>query len=162
MDDKRAGQTSELATFSHCAPPSRFFLNCSIKKMASTSNKCQLQLAFQTFEKDLQLNIYKATQFYNILCITLSTRINGVSIRENIITNSQKLTTLEKEVVVREVFNIDSRRFPPRIYNVKDIVNWLLMIYDAICVGLRWTFNFVKRQPKLHIYWNRLYNYQRA
>ncbi len=33
---------------------------------------------------------------------------------------------LKEEVVVREVFDLDSRRFPPRIYNIKNIVNRLL------------------------------------
>jgi len=69
---------------------------------------------------------------------------------------------LKEEVVVREVFDLDSRRFPPRIYNIKNIVNRLLTIYDAIYIGPRWISNFVKRQPKLHTRWNRLYDYQRA
>ncbi len=88
MDDKRAGQTSELATFSHYTPPSRFFFNYSIKKMTSTSNECQLQLALQTFKRDLQFNIRKAVRLYNVLRITLSIRINDISIYINTIVNS--------------------------------------------------------------------------
>ncbi len=101
-----------------------------------TSNKSQLQLALQVFEKDPQLSINKAIRFYNIPCITLSTRIKGRSIYTNVITNSRKLTVLKEEVVIQEVFDLDSRRFPPRIYDIKDIVNRLLIIYDAIYIGL--------------------------
>ena len=130
--------------------------------MVSTSNKYQLQFIFQTFEKDPQLNVYKAIRFYNILHSILSIRINSISIYITIITNLQKLIMLEKEIIVREIFDLDSRRFPLRIYDVEDIVNRLLTIYDAIRVGLRWVSNFVKRQPELRTRWNRPYDYQRA
>ena len=68
--------------------------------MASTSNECQLQLVFQTFEKDPQLSIREVVRFYNVLRITLSTQINGISVRASTIANLRKLTALEKEVVV--------------------------------------------------------------
>jgi len=68
--------------------------------MTSTSNEYQLQLAFQAFEKDPQLNIHKVIRFYNILHSTLSIRINSISIYTTIIINSQKLTALKEEVVV--------------------------------------------------------------
>ena len=53
--------------------------------MASTSNKHQLQLACQTFEKNPQLNIRKAIRLYNILRTILSNRINNRSIHIDII-----------------------------------------------------------------------------
>src|SRR6266566_8198026 len=80
VDDKRAVRTSEQSTFSHYTPLSNLFVNCSIKKMASTSNKNQLQLALQTFEKDHQLSINEAARLYNIPHITLSTQIKDRSI----------------------------------------------------------------------------------
>jgi len=48
--------------------------------MISTSNEYQLQLVFQAFEKDPQLNINKTTRLYNILRAILSIRINGCSL----------------------------------------------------------------------------------
>ncbi len=104
--------------------------------MASTSNENQLQLALQAFEKDPQLNINKAIRFYNILRTILSVRIKGCFICVDAIVNLRKLIALEKEVVVREVFNLDSRGFPLRICDIKDMVNQLLTIYDTIYVGL--------------------------
>ncbi len=105
--------------------------------MTSTSNENQLQFVLQTFKKDPQLNINKAIQLYNILRIILSAQIKGRSIYTDTIANSRKLTVLEKEVVVREIFDLDSRRFPPRICNVEDITNRLLAIYNVMCIGLR-------------------------
>ncbi|SRR6266566_2830565 len=99
--------------------------------MISTSNKYQLQLALQTFEKDPQLSIRKVTRLYNILRTTLTHHINSRSIYTDIIANSQKLTTLEKEIVVQKVLDLNSREFPPRIYDIEDIANRLLTTYDA-------------------------------
>src|SRR6266699_6176649 len=105
--------------------------------MASTSNEYQLQLVLQAFEKDLQLNVRKVVRLYNILHSILSIRINNVSIYAITIANLRKLIALEKEVVVQKVFDLDSRGFFLRIYNVEDMVNRLLAICDAICVGPR-------------------------
>ncbi len=110
----------------------------------STSNEYQLQLVFQTFEKDFQLNIHKVARLYNIFHTILTHYINGRSIYADTIANSRKLTALEKEMVVREVFDLDLRRFFPRMYDVKDMVNRLLTTRDAIYIGSYWVFNFVK------------------
>src|SRR6266566_8972718 len=100
--------------------------------MASTSNEYQLQLAFQTFEKDPQLNVHKTIQLYNIFHSTLSIRINNISTHATTITNSQKLITLKEKIVVQEILDLDSRGFPSRIYNIKDITNRLLTIRNTI------------------------------
>ena len=96
-----------------------------------------MQLVLQAFEKDPQLNINEATRLYNILRITLSVRIKSRSIYADVITNLQKLTVLKEEMVVQEVFDLDSRRFLPRIYDIEDIVNRLLTTYNAMYIGLR-------------------------
>src|SRR6266699_2509301 len=117
--------------------------------MASTFNEYQLQLALQTFEKDPLLSVRKAIRFYNIFHSTLSIRINDVSIRATTMINSRKLIALKEEVVVREIFDLDSRRFPLWIYDIEDIANRLLTIHDATRVGPYWASNFVKQQPEL-------------
>ncbi len=108
-----------------------------------------MQLTLQTFEKDPQLSIRKVVRLYNILHSTLSIRINDVSTYTITIANSRKLTTLEEKIIIREVFDLNSQRFPLRIYDIKNITNRLLAIYDAIRIGPYWTSNFVKRQPEL-------------
>src|SRR6266699_1695272 len=113
--------------------------------MTSTSNEHQLQLVFQVFEQDSQLNINKAIRLYNIPLTTLSDRINRHSVYADIISNLRKLTVLKEKMIVQEVFDLDSRGFLRRIYNIEDRTNRLLAIYDAIHVGPRWISNFVKR-----------------
>ena len=75
--------------------------------------------------------------------------------------NLRKLTVLKEKVIVQKVFDLNSRGFPLRIRDMEDIANRLLTIYDIIYVGLRWASNFVKRQSKLYIRWNRPYDYQK-
>jgi len=127
--------------------------------MVLTSNECQLQFAFQTFEKDPHLSIRKVIRLFNVPRTILIYRINSRSTYADTISNLQKLTALEEEMIVRKTFDLDSRGFPPRIHDIEDIANRLLAIYDAIYVGLYWASNFVKRQPELYIRWNRPYNY---
>ncbi len=120
-----------------------------------------MQFILQTFEKDLQLNVRKTTRLYNILHSTLSIQINDISTYTTTIANSQKLTMLKEKVIVQKVLDLDLRRFPLRIYDVENIANRLLAIYDIIYIGLHWISNFIKQQPKFYIRWNRLYNYQK-
>ncbi len=104
--------------------------------MASTSNEHQLQLACQTFEKDPQLSIRKTVRLYNILRITLFDRINSRLIHIDIIVNLRKLIVLKEEVIIQKVFNFDSRRFPLQIYDMEDMINRLLTIYDTTYIEL--------------------------
>ncbi len=105
--------------------------------MASTFNKRQLQLVLQIFERDFQLDICETVQLYKIPYSILSHRINGCSIYTDTIPNLQKLTVLKEEVVVQEVLDLDSRGFPSWIYDMEDIINRLLAIYDATYIGPR-------------------------
>src|SRR6266566_4869324 len=96
--------------------------------MMLISNEYQLQLTFQTFKKDLQLNIYRIAQLYNIPHTTLTHRINDRSIYVDTIANSRKLTALKEKMIVQKIFNLNSQRFSPQIHNMENIANRLLTI----------------------------------
>jgi hypothetical protein len=40
--------------------------------------------------------------------------------------NRQKLTTLKKEVIIRNILDLDSRGFVPRLASVEDMANYIL------------------------------------
>ena len=40
--------------------------------------------------------------------------------------NSLKLTELEEEVIIRNILDLDSRGFAPRLAGVEDIANYIL------------------------------------
>jgi hypothetical protein len=48
-------------------------------------------------------------------------------------------------VLVREILDLDSRAFPPRLDSVRDMANKLLADRDAPYIGPRWASNFIKR-----------------
>ena len=102
MDNKQVRQTNERDTFSYNTPLSHSSFNYFIKKMISTFNKCQLQLIFQTFERDLQLGIRKTARLYNVLHSILFHRINRHSTYIYIMANLRKLTMLKEEVIVQK------------------------------------------------------------
>ncbi len=104
--------------------------------MASTSNEHQLQLVYQTFEKDFQFNIHEVIRLYNIFCMILFNRINGRLAYIDTIANLQKLTVLKEKVIVRKILNLDSRRFLSQMRDIENIANRLLIIYDATYIGL--------------------------
>jgi hypothetical protein len=60
----------------------------------------------------------------------LSNRILRTSSRTTKVLNSQNLTILEEEVIVRYILDLDSRAFPPRRSTVEDIANRILADYN--------------------------------
>jgi hypothetical protein len=93
---------------------------------------------------------------------TLSNRILGTSSRTTKVLNSQNLTILEEEVIVRYILDLDSRVFPPRRSAVEDIANRILADRNGGRVGKNWTSNFVRRQPQLSTRFTRNIDYQRV
>ena len=72
------------------------------------------------------------------------------------------MTDLEESVLVREVLDLYSRGFPPRLSGVGDIADKLRTTRGATRVGPRWASTFVKRHPELRTRFTRKYDYQRA
>jgi hypothetical protein len=60
----------------------------------------------------------------------LSNRILRIPLRTTKVLNSQKLTILEEEVIIRYILDLDSRVFPPRRSTVEDIANRILADYN--------------------------------
>jgi hypothetical protein len=61
---------------------------------------------------------------------TLSNRILRTPSRITKVLNSQKLTILEEEVIIRYILDLDSRAFPPRRSTIEDIANRILADYN--------------------------------
>jgi hypothetical protein len=76
--------------------------------------------------------------------------------------NSKKLTTVEEEVIVSYIIELDLRGFAPTYAAVGDMANRLLAARGADQVGVHWPRNFVKRTDSLTTRFNRAYDRQRA
>jgi hypothetical protein len=72
------------------------------------------------------------------------------------------LTELEEEVILRNILELDTRGFAPRLAGVEDIANYILESRGGKRVGKLWAHRFVQRQPALKTRFNRVYDFQRA
>jgi hypothetical protein len=75
---------------------------------------------------------------------------------------ASKLTELEEDVIVRNILDMDTRGFAPRLTGVEDMANLILQTRGGQRVGKLWAHRFVKRQPALKTRFNRVYDFQRA
>lgn len=130
--------------------------------MESQSKEARTLLAVAASKVDSTQSVKKLARIYNINRMTLTNRINGRPSRIDLPVNSRKLDLIEEEVIVREVLELDSRGFPPRLGHIEEMANQLRTMRDASRVGPRWASNFVKRQPELKTRFTRKYDYQRA
>jgi hypothetical protein len=65
-------------------------------------------------------------QKYRVPETTLRDRINGrTSLNERRL-GAHKLSELEEEVIIRNILDLDSRGFAPRLTSVEDIANYIL------------------------------------
>jgi hypothetical protein len=130
--------------------------------MESKDTEAKMILALQALEKDPKQSVRSIAKVYDIARTTLRDRLNGRSSRRDQPANLRKLTNLEESVLVREILDLDSRAFPPRLCGVEDMANRILATRDMPSVGPRWASNFVKRHPELRTRLTRKYDYQRA
>jgi hypothetical protein len=130
--------------------------------MGTLSKESRILLAIQALKNGNQQSVRSIAKIYNVDRMTLQRRMNGQRSRRDTPANSRKLTDLEESVLVREILDLASRAFPPRLSGVEDMANRLLADRDASRVGPRWASNFVKRQPQLRTRFTRQYDYQRA
>ena len=65
-------------------------------------------------------------------------------------------------MVVRHILKLVDQGYPPRLADVEEMANSLLIICSQKPVGKRWAANFVKRRLELKVKFNRKYDYSRA
>ena len=130
--------------------------------MSDSSKERQLFLAYQAIQQDPKLSVRAAAKIFKVPRSTLGTRLQGTISRRDSMPKSQKLTILEEDIIVQYILDLDARSFPPRLCEVEDMANRLLIERDAPPVGKRWALNFVKRQPELRTRFFRRLDYKRA
>jgi transcriptional regulator with XRE-family HTH domain len=83
-------------------------------------------LAIKAIRTSKNLSRRKAAKIYGVFFSILNDRMNSrTSLCESrpVITN---LIILEEEVIIRNILDIDSRGFTPRLASVEDIANYIL------------------------------------
>jgi hypothetical protein len=71
-------------------------------------------------------------------------------------------TESEEETFIHYILDLDSRGFPPRIEEVKNMADLLLIIRSVKHVDKQWAYRFIQRHPELKTRFSRTYDFQSA
>jgi hypothetical protein len=128
----------------------------------SAHKEGQLILAKIAFERGQFKSIRAAAEAFGVVDTTLGRRRKGILSRRVWRPKSMNLTELEEDVIVKNILNLDSRGFPPKLCYVRDMANSLRDARGLKPVGQLWPGNFVRRTPEIKTRYKRRYDYQRA
>ena len=93
--------------------------------MSPPSKEARIILALEALRNDNKLKLEAVAKLYNVASSTLRDRRAGKPARRDIPANSRNLTDLEEQTIVQYVIELSIYVFPPRLYSVKDIANYL-------------------------------------
>src|SRR6187402_51779 len=130
--------------------------------MEIQTQEARIILAIKAIRSSKKLSKRSAAKIYKVPYTTLSDRMAGRTYRPDSKANCHKLTELEEEVIVRNILDMDSRGFAPRLASVEDMANFILESRGGRRVGKLWAHRFVQRQLDLKTRFNRVYDFQRA
>ena len=94
--------------------------------MEIQAKEARIILAIEAIRTSKKLSQRSVVKIYKVLLSTLSDRIAGRTYRPETKANSLKLTELEEEVILRNILDMDSRGFAPRLASVEDMANFIL------------------------------------
>ena len=79
--------------------------------MESLSKEARLILTLKALKKDKKFSEQAVVFYYKVVCITLHQRRVGRKSRPDMSVNSRKLTDLEERVLLKRVFDLNTRGF---------------------------------------------------
>ena len=130
--------------------------------MSVITKEAKIILAIEAIRMSRKLSRRAAAKLYKVPESSLRLRMNGhLPLPERRPANI-KLSKLEEEVIVRNILELDSRGFAPRLASVEDMANFILESRGGERVGKLWAHRFVQRQLALKTRFNRVYDFQRA
>jgi hypothetical protein len=102
-----------------------------------TQQEGRLTLALQAFRTGQFQSVRRAAAAFNVQHQRLADRLNGILSRHETPVNSLKLTLTEERVIVRHILDLDARGFAPRLSEVEDIADKILVDRDATRIGTK-------------------------
>ena len=94
--------------------------------MENYIKEARIILALEAIRSPRRISCRSAAKIYAVPKATLRDRMAGRTPRSETRPNRQKLTKLEEEVIVRNILDLDSRGFAPRLASVEDMANYIL------------------------------------
>jgi hypothetical protein len=93
------------------------------------SKEARILIATEALWSNPKLSVCKAAKTYNVPESTLHNRMNGATYRAEIWPKNQLLDKLEEKVLLQHILNLDTRGFLSKIEDIKDIANYILVLY---------------------------------
>jgi hypothetical protein len=94
--------------------------------MPIQTQEARIILAIKTIRSSKKINRSNTTKIYNISYSILTNRMNSrIPIYEYRL-GASKLTELEKEIIIQNILDMDTRGFAPRLASIEDIANYIL------------------------------------
>lgn len=136
--------------------------------LQSIRKEGRMTLALQAYKDGHFTSIRGAANAYDIPESTLRSRVKGCPARRDLRPTNTKLSDLEELTLVQWILSMEERGLPLRATSIRQMANLLLQkrsdaVQDnALTVGQRWVYNFVRRHNSLQSKYTRKYDYQRA
>lgn len=127
--------------------------------MEIQTTEARIVLGIEAIHSSKTINTRTAAKLYRVPRSTLLGQNGWRTPRDETRPNCHKLSTLEEQVIIRNILKLDSRGFAPRL---EDMANFILESRGAKRVGKFWEHRFVQRQPDLKTHFSRVYDFQRA
>ena len=89
-------------------------------------DEARIILAIEAVRSSSKMSIRRAATLYEVPRSSLAHRLAGRTPRNETEANCHKLTGIEEEVIVRNILELDSRGFAPRLASVEDMANYIL------------------------------------
>src|SRR6195952_5073768 len=91
--------------------------------MPVQTKEARIILAIEAIRTSKKLSRRASAKIYNVPETTVRHRTDGMTPRADQRPPLQKLTELEEEVIIKYVLDLDSRGFPPRIEDVREMAD---------------------------------------
>lgn len=89
------------------------------------------------------MNLIRITKVYNVPRTTLRDQLKEITPKSKRRNATHNLTLIKEETLIQYILDLNSRGFPPRIDDVKDIADLLLIIRYAKYVGKQYIYRLV-------------------
>jgi hypothetical protein len=97
--------------------------------------EARIILAIEAIRTSKKLSCRVAAKIYRVSETILRDRMNGRTPLNERRPGAQKLSELEEEVIIRNILDLDSRGFAPRLAGIEDIANYILESREGKRVG---------------------------
>jgi hypothetical protein len=94
--------------------------------MLIQTQETRIILVIKVIRLSKKINCSNITKIYNILYSTFTNRINSRTPIYEYQPKASKLTELEKEIIIQNILDINTRRFALRLASIEDITNYIL------------------------------------